>query len=133
MSGRHKYQSPREDGTNLHRDGLSICGCFTDSGNKFTCVDCLQDLTLNLTDVNINHIVTGDVICGDLDNLGWAVVKSVPIDDSVMAAINDIASSGSWEKMEANTLRRQKFNINSKGKLLKKWKQTLISFLMSLK
>ena len=114
-------QSPREDGTNLNRDGLNICPSFKGLLHGKVCKSCEQDITLDLSDININDIDPGTVICGDLANIGWAVVRSVPIAIEVSDMILSIANSGEWEGMEPHSMRRQKFNFYSKGTAFKKW------------
>ena len=101
-------QSPREDGTNLNRDGLNICPSFKGLLHGEVCKSCEQDITLDLSDNDIKDITPGTVICGDLANLGWAVIRSVPIAIGISDMILSIANSGEWEGMEPHSMRRKK-------------------------
>ena len=114
-------QSPREDGTNLNRKGLNTCKSFRSLLHGKICQACTEDIVLDLSDNDINGIEPGTVICGDLTNLGWSVIKSVPIPREVLHTIFDVKKNGKWQKMEPNSLRRQKFNINSKCKQVNDW------------
>ena len=77
---------------------------------------------MDLSSINIDSIGVGEVICRDINNLGWTVVRSVLVNDELSQTLNDIVSDKKWEAMEQNSMRRQKFNINSSGILLDKWK-----------
>ena len=53
------------------------------------------------------------IFCGDLTSIGRSVIKIVVMCKRVQTSVSNIINKGEWSKMEPNSLRRQKFNINS--------------------
>ena len=66
-----------EDGKNVYRNQKSVCRGIAGPKKKgFHCVKCECSLTeLDLTCISHSSYDPGDVIFGDLDKLGWVVVR----------------------------------------------------------
>ena len=101
-------QSPREDGTNLNRDKVTLCGHFHVNSWGDECNVCHEESEqiLDLSEMDIDDISPGSVLCGDLTSLGWSIIKSVVMCEQVETIVTGIANKGEWNKMEHQSLRR---------------------------
>ena len=63
--------------------------------------------------MNIDDLSPSSLLCGNLTALGWSVIKSVVMCEQVQTIVTGITNKGEWNKMDLNSLRRQKFNIYS--------------------
>ena len=89
-------QSPREDGTNLNRDKVTLCDHFHVNSWGDACNVCVKESEqiLDLSDMDIDDISPGSVLCGDLTSLGWSIIKSVVMCEQVETIVTVIANKG---------------------------------------
>ena len=57
---------------------------------------CIQqsEKIVNIFNINIGTHLPGSIICGDLTSLGWYVVTSVTISDTVQRTVSDPVNQG---------------------------------------
>ena len=103
-----------EDSTDLHREQTTICRSFHD--DTVTCEKCNNSVE-DIIDLRnyTSQKNCGDVILGDLDNLGWIVVEGNKLTNNVMSDIVAIVNNGGdnknkWHRIGNNQERYQKFN-----------------------
>ena len=103
-----------EDSTDLHREQTTICRSFHD--DTVTCEKCNNSVE-DIIDLRnyTSQKNCGDVIVGDLDNLGWIVVEGNKLTNNVMSDIVAIGNKGGdsknkWHRIGNNQERYQKFN-----------------------
>ena len=91
-----------------------ICSSFHE--NIVTCEKCNNSVE-DIIDLRnyTSQKNCGDVIVGDLDNLGWIVVEGTKLTNDVMSDIEAIGNNGGdnknkWHRIGKNQERYQKFN-----------------------
>ena len=121
----------RELGENLYRDGITDKICQDLYKDYPQCLDCLnlEGGVIDLSDVPSSSYNPGDIIIGDLEQLGWVVVRGVRVTEQTYAAIDKVSKvgatkDGSWTSIEDHGGNRQmKYSHTQKVNRDKHWKQ----------
>ena len=78
----------------------NMCSGF--NNNKNLCTKCTQVIehTLDLLDIDLSLYSYGEIITGNLHNMGWIVVKSDLIDSQIESELNQIAyDNNEWSNI----------------------------------
>ena len=106
-----RSQTRREDSFELHRENTSMCPSFNRPNT--TCEKCgsTTERCIDLSEVNMKEYEIGEIILGNIDILGWIVVKGNPLRKTVIRDIYDISISNNnkWFKID-HSWRSQKYN-----------------------
>jgi hypothetical protein len=108
---RNDNNSVRSDSTRLHSMVDNFCTGVNNDGNP--CHECNieEHSSLDLSNVDTNKFKNGEIIKGDLNSLGWVVIKSDLIDMSTENHIKQIAYDDKhWYKVGKQPSRQMKFN-----------------------
>ena len=105
-----RSQGPRDDSNQLHRKATKLCEHF--DRNNFKCNKCCgnDQCIIEISDLNMDDYECGDIILGDINDVGWIVVKGNPLKAKARDNINLIADTGECFFIEKGTYRFQKFN-----------------------
>ena len=108
-----RLKTSREDATEVYRNHLPLCShyCLNDS-----CCDLCKNgvgTVLDLSKIDISCLNIGTQICGDLETLGWVVVKGCNADSYLEGKINKVANNGPWNRIGRNHCGFMKFINNS--------------------
>ena len=89
-------------------------------------MECKKEATvIDLTP--ITGYVVGDRILGDLETLGWVVLRGVEVTESISTKIDEIIDSGKWHSISTEKNRQMKYNHTSR--ISKKWQnEELVQF-----
>ena len=111
-----------EYGESVYRNDIHCHTCQDLYNSTPRCPDCQKPETeIDLRGIPFNSYNPGDVIFGDMKELGWVVVKGLRIDDGTYTKINDIARKGrghdgTWHSIEDRGNNRQmKYKHTSKN------------------
>ena len=98
-----------EDSIDLHRKRTNICYHFEREETK--CTKCNKGgCVIDLSHINMDGYNSGDIIIGDINDVGWIVVKGNPMNDYVKRNLNAIDETDGWNHIERNTDRMMKFS-----------------------
>ena len=85
----------RENGEQVYRENIHYYKCGDIYNVETTCVHCNRKETVaDLRGISPNSYVPGERIIGDLEELGWMVVRGVRIDEPTYNSINGVAHMG---------------------------------------
>ena len=112
------------DGKSVYRKLRCVCEDLIGTGKAgYSCDVCreVDELTLDLTVVSSTSYAPGDVIIGDLDKVGWVVVRGVSrrMSDSVGKIMEIAETHGNW--FEIDNQRGRKMMYDHQSLLSFKW------------
>ena len=115
-------KSQREDATHVYRTHAPLCYSHEHKPSNVPCGECKKGIgtTIDLSNLDLSQLSDGDKICGNLDFLGWVVVKGPPIGKKLGQSINTICSSGVWTGINDHCA-SMKFSHNSLNSNFTKW------------
>ena len=88
----------QETGEQIYRDGITYHTCGDIYEEHPTCVHCKRrETVVDLRGIPPTSYSPGERIIGDLEELGWIVVRGVRIDDDTYESINNVSQSGRRE------------------------------------
>ena len=88
-------RSSREYGSNLYRTHFNLCShYYLKDGQCKHCKDGVGSV-LDLSKIDISRIPVASHICGDLETLGWVVVKGIDTCPKASEKIKNVVLNGS--------------------------------------
>ena len=114
-------KNEREDGTQVYRSHILLC--HSHERTDPPCDNCKNGIctTFDLSNLDISHLLVEDKIFGNLDYLGWVVVKAPYVGDKLGKSIDVISSCGDWTQI-SNHCAFIKFTQDSFNQNFIKWR-----------
>ena len=114
-------KTAREDATQVYRSHIPLC--HSHGKSDLHCDHCKNGIgtTFDFSNLDISHLSVGDKICGNLDYLGWVVVKAPYVGANLGKSIDLISSSGVWTQI-SNHCAFMKFTQDSFNQNFMKWR-----------
>ena len=82
----------RETGEQVYREGITYHICQDIYNEQPTCGHCKRiETVVDLRGISPQSYVPGERIIGDLEELGWIVVRGVRINEPTYESINDVS------------------------------------------
>ena len=87
------------------------------------CDECENDKQsiFDLSNLDVGNLHAGDKIAGDLDYLGWIVIKGVVMCPKVSSALNEYSTSKKWYRIGRDHGASMKFNSENHTKHYNSW------------
>jgi len=112
-------RTARENATRVYRDHVPLCSAFNGENKK--CIgasrkchscECNSVPTVDLTEMDVSSLNIGDKILGNLELLGWLVVKGIDPNKNTTDKINEICEIGDWNRIGQDHCAYMKFQSN---------------------
>ena len=105
--------SQKEDGGYIYRMYIPICSSYhSDINVCHDCENCIESI-FDLSKVDITNISAGDTIFGNLDYLGWLVVKGVTMSTTVTLILSKHSTNNKWNRIGRDHGASMKFPNNN--------------------
>ena len=113
--------SQKEDGGKVYHKHIPMCSSYQKRECK--CEECYLGVqsVLDLSKVCIKDLSEGDTIVGNLEYLGWLVVKGVEISMNLHVTLQQIMKKGKWNRIGKDHGAVQKFNSDGLSKSYRNW------------
>ena len=114
-------RSQKEDRGYIYRNHIPLCSSY--HSDISVCNDCENGIEsiFDLTKVDITNMPAGDVIAGNLDYLGWLVVKGVTMSTTVTSTLNKHSTTKKWNRIGSDHGASMKFSNNNRTKQYNSW------------
>ena len=116
-----KITSQKEDGSQVYRKHIPMCSSYQSS--DWSCVNCQLGVqsVIDLSNMDITNVSEGELIVGNLEYLGWVVVKGVDISINLQITLKQIMNKGKWFRIGKDHGACQKFNSDGLSKYYRNW------------
>ena len=111
----------KENGRYIYRSHIPMCSSYHYDDNLCHACDNDNQSIFDLSNLDISNMPAGDTIAGNLDYLGWIVVKGVTMCPKVSSALNKYSTTNKWHRIGKDHGASMKFDSNNHTKQYQNW------------
>ena len=110
-----------ENGGDIYRKHIPMCSYY--QKKDYPCCECEHGIqsVFDFTNIDVDNLSVGDTIVGNLEYLGWVVVKGADITMKLNETLKQITQKGKWFRIGKDHGASIKFDSDCLSKSYRDW------------